>query len=791
MSARPQLRVSASRRQPEPEADLFLELAESSPRQRGAAASNEADGTLVEVMPLSGMERALTYRLPPRLHGLVQPGCLVRVPLRGGAKLGVVERLGSTEDVPVAKIKFVHELLFPEPILTPDLLALARWLGAYYLASPEAVFETMIPAPARAGMPARMERWVRAGRLKLTADEEAALAKRAPKQAAAYRFLRAQAEPVARGLLLARLKLSAATLDALMEKGLVEEARRENPRTAYADDFADSETEAAAAIGAFELNEHQRAAIADISASLGAGKFQTHLLHGVTGSGKTEVYLHSIQAALAAGGGVIYLVPEVALTPQTVGRLRSRLAASGTEIVVWHSHLSAGERLDAWMAVARGTARVVVGARSAVFAPVANLRLVVVDEEHEPAYKQEDAPRYHGRDVAVYRAKLAGATCVLGSATPALESLLNARLGRYKLNRLPERVDGRGLPVMRLVDLRRETLKANGPVLLSRELGEALRDRFDKREQSILFLNRRGYATSMQCPACGFAGKCVHCSVTLTYHRADEKLRCHLCGHEEPAPHRCPQCRSDKIRWRGFGTQRVEEQAQRLLPRARIVRLDADAMARRHLYRQILADFRRGKIDVLVGTQMIAKGLDFPNVTLVGLVDADLSLHQADFRAQERTFQLLVQVAGRAGRGDRAGEVIVQTFTPHAPPIQFARRSDFDGFLDEELALRKEYHYPPSRRLIRHLFRGRNAEKVAFYAEQWAKRAEAALKGVAEIRGPAPAPIEKAKDFYRFQVWYFVAGVTQVAPILKQVRAEFPLDPEVIEILDVDPVDLS
>ncbi|MGA2052677.1 MAG: primosomal protein N', partial [Opitutales bacterium] len=384
-----------------------------------------------------------------------------------------------------------------------------------------------------------------------------------------------------------------------------------------------------------------------------------------------------------------------------------------------------------------------------------------------------------------------GAVCVLGSATPALESLLNARQGRYKLNRLPERVDGRGLPAMRLVDLRRETMKAGGPVLITRELGEALRDRFERREQSILFLNRRGYSTSLQCPACGFAGKCAHCSVTLTYHRSDERLRCHLCGHEEPAPKRCPQCHSEKIRWQGFGTQRVEEQTQRLMPRARIVRLDADAMTKKHLYRQILADFRRGKIDVLVGTQMIAKGLDFPNVTLVGLVDADLSLHQADFRAQERTFQLLVQVAGRAGRGDRAGEVIVQTFTPHAPPIQYARRSDFDGFLDEELAQRREYHYPPTRRLIRHLFRGRNAEKVAFYAEQWAKRAEAALKNVAEIRGPAPAPIEKMKDFYRFQVWYFVGGVTQVAPILKRLRADFPLDPGVIETLDVDPVDLS
>jgi primosomal protein N' (replication factor Y) len=788
--------VTAIRPLPQPEPGLLFELANdadegqtgSSVRTRGARAE-EAD--LVEVMPLAGMEHALAYRLPSNLRGLVQPGCLVRVPLRRGAKLGVVERLGSDQDVPLAKIKFVHELLFPEPILTPDLIALARWLGAYYLASPEAVFETMIPAPVRAGMSMRMERLVCPGRMALTADEEATLARRAPKQAAAYRFLRAQPGPVARGLVLARLKLSSATLDALIEKGIVEETQRENPRVAFADDSADSETEAAAAVGSFELNPAQKAAIADIGASLKAGVYQTHLLHGVTGSGKTEVYLQAIQDALAGGGGVIYLVPEVALTPQTVGRLRSRLAAAGTEIVVWHSHLSAGERFDAWMAVARGKARVVVGARSAVFAPVANLRLVVVDEEHEPAYKQEEAPRYHGRDVAVYRARLAGATCVLGSATPALESLLNARLGRYKLNRLPERVDGRGMPVMRLIDLRRETLKARGPVLLSRELADALRDRVERKEQSILFLNRRGYSSSLQCPGCGFVGRCPHCSVSLTYHRSDERLRCHLCGHEEPAPKNCPQCHSDKIRWRGFGTQKVEEQVQRLLPRARIVRLDADAMARRHLYRQILADFRRGKIDVLVGTQMIAKGLDFPNVTLVGLVDADLSLHQADFRAQERTFQLLVQVAGRAGRGDRAGEVIVQTFTPHAPPIQFAKRSDFDGFLDEELTLRREYHYPPVRHLIRHVFRGRNAEKVAFYAEQWARRAEAVLKDVAEIKGPAPAPIEKVKDFYRFQVWYFVTSVTRVAPLLRELREKFPLDPGVIEILDVDPVDLS
>ncbi len=772
----------------------FVEPEKSQPNGRKAGGgtrspSVENDLSLIEVMPLAAVDRMLSYRLPPHLLGKVQPGCLVRVPLLRDSKLAVVARLGSTQDVPAAKLKFVQELLYPEPILTPELLGLARWLGAYYLASPDAVFETMIPAPVRAGMTSRMERLLRAGRLELTADELAALTRRAPKQAAAYRFLREQRAPLARGLVLSRLKLSSGTIDALVEKGLAEEVSREHPRVAYTDEL--SEAEATAALGKIEMNPAQAAAVADISMSVAAGKFQTHLLHGVTGSGKTEVYLQLIRSVLAAGGGVIYLVPEVALTPQTVGRLRSRLADTGTEIVVWHSHLAAGERYDAWMALVRGTARVVVGARSAIFAPVTNLRLVVVDEEHEPAYKQEEAPRYHGRDVAVYRAKLAEAVCVLGSATPALESLFNVRAGRYKINRLPERVDGAAMPTVRLVDMRSETAKHGGLVVLSGELAQALRDRHEKREQSILFLNRRGFSSSLQCPACGYSARCLHCSIALTYHRVGEELRCHLCNHREPAPRACPECRSEKIRWRGFGTQRVEEQTQRLLPRARIVRLDADAMQKRTLFRQILADFRKGKIDVLVGTQMIAKGLDFPNVTLVGLVDADLSLHQADFRAHERTFQLLVQVAGRAGRGDRAGEVIVQTFTPHAPPIQYARRNDFDGFLDEEMALRREYHYPPTRHLIRHLFRGRNEEKVRFYAEQWARRAEVELKDAAELRGPSTAPIEKMQDFYRFQIWYFVNSVTKIGPRLRALRAAFPLDPGVSEAIDVDPVDLS
>jgi len=544
--------------------------------------------------------------------------------------------------------------------------------------------------------------------------------------------------------------------------------------------------------GDFELNNEQKAAAGDFISSIDRGRFGVHLLHGVTGSGKTEVYIQALKHVLKQGGGAIYLVPEVALTPQTVGWLRSRLEeASGAHTVVWHSHLSRGERFDAWHALATGRARVVVGARSAVFAPIRNLRLIVVDEEHEPAYKQAETPRYHGRDVAVYRAKLCSAVCVLGSATPALESLYNVGNGKYRLNRLPNRVDDRKMPVVHVVDMKREIFRQQGSSTLSEMLTQKLYDRYEKREQSILFINRRGYAPSMLCPECGYVAACDHCSITLTYHRTDERLRCHLCGSQRDAPHRCPQCNSPRIRWRGLGTQRVEEVVKKCLPKARIVRMDTDAMQKKNLFRQILADFRVGKIDVLVGTQMIAKGLDFPNVTLVGLIDADLSLHIPDFRASERCFQLLVQVAGRAGRGDRAGEVVVQSFLPHSAPIQYARRGDFSGFTEEVLEERREFHYPPFRHLIHHLFRGKNPDKVAFYAEQWARHVERVIGSVVEVRGPAPSPREKVKDYYRFQVWYFVRNVSNFVPLLVAARKQFPMDKTVIDVIDVDPVQMS
>jgi len=458
--------------------------------------------------------------------------------------------------------------------------------------------------------------------------------------------------------------------------------------------------------------------------------------------------------------------------------------------VVWHSHLSDGERYDAWRALSTGEARVVVGARSAIFAPVDNLRLVVVDEEHEPAYKQEEVPRYHGRDVAVYRAYLNKAVCLLGSATPSLETLHNVDNGKYTISHLRKRIDDRQLPLMHIVDMRREGPKGAGTAF-SRLLADSLRDRFERKEQSILFINRRGYDASLRCPDCGYVAMCDHCDISLTHHRFDHVLRCHLCGNEEYVPQQCPHCRSSKIRYKGSGTQKVEDQARKILPKATIVRIDADTMQRKHSFRELLNQFRLGKIDVLVGTQMIAKGLDFPNVTLVGLMDADLSLHLPDFRAAERTFQLLVQVSGRAGRGDRSGEVVVQTHMPHSAPLQFARQQDFEGFCEEEMGHRREFGYPPYRHLIHHLFRSRQQEKVRFYADQWVRqvRDELEADGI-EIRGPAPCPIERIQDYFRYQVWYFVPNVSRIMPRLNELRRSFKWDKEVIEVLDVDALHL-
>lgn len=743
---------------------------------------------IVGVHPLAGFDKLLHYRVPENLRATVQPGSLVRVPVVNRLRLGVVGVIGAPADFPLDRLKSVAQVVYPFPAMPPDLLQLARWMATYYAASLDGIIETMIPVAVRNGTSLKQEKLLNLARI-LAPDELTALEKRAPQQAKLYRFLAQQFAAQRKSLVLSRLGLTAAVANGLIKRGFVQEESRRVVREAYAEDWAKGELVAAQPP---KLNPEQQAAVDHVITQQATGRFGVTLLHGVTGSGKTEVYLHAIDHVLKAGGGVIFLVPEVALTPQTVARLRSRLEAIAPDhkCVVWHSHLSEGERLDGWLALATGEARVVVGARSAVFAPVADLRLIVVDEEHEPAYKQDETPRYHGRDVAVYRARLNHAHCLLGSATPSLESYSNALGGKYQLTELKQRVDARQLPHIDVVDMRVEVMRSRGLTTLSQRLVQAMQDRFEKREQTILFINRRGYSSSMLCTECGHVEECPHCSIAMTYHRSDEKLRCHLCGEERRAPMVCPKCRSPKIRWRGLGTQRVEEAVRRVLPRARIERMDTDTMGRKNRFREILAQFRTGRIDVLVGTQMIGKGLDFPNVTLVGLVDADISMHIPDFRANERTFQLLVQVAGRAGRGDRAGEVVVQSFTPQAEPIQFSRHADFGGFSAAELKLRKDFHYPPYRHLIHHLFRGPNPEKLKFFAEQWARLVEKELGDKVELRGPAPSPIEKIKDEYRWQLWYFTGNVSKTIPVLSRLRHAFGWPDDITQVLDVDPVNL-
>lgn len=751
----------------------------------------KAGERIVSVAPLVRVDRPFSYRVPATMAADLQLGSLVRVPLGRRSELGVVVAI----DVPAASelsLKYLHGLEQPFPVLDERLIKLASWMEHYYACAFHAVLEVMIPGAVRRGMKPRHRDFIGLAR-RLEAEELEQLKKRAPRQYALYQFLASQmkVEPFAKNELMKRMKLSPSTIEGLVERGIIELTQGRVERNAYLDEVGATEVEAIVPV--VDLTKEQAAAYHSIMGSLSKGAYRTHLLHGVTGSGKTEVYLRCMKSVLDEGGGALYLVPEVALTPQTVGRLRGRLeAACQTRVVVWHSHLSEGERYDSWRALATGEARVVVGARSAVFAPVRDLRLIVVDEEHEPAYKQDETPRYHGRDVAVYRAFLTGAVCILGSATPSLESLLNVERERYTLDVLTKRVVDRSLPLIHVADMRREKPVEGTAAVFSRILIEKLRDRFEKKEQSILFINRRGYHAALLCPDCGYTAMCDHCDLTLTHHRAEGKLRCHLCGFEDTVPTRCPHCRSPQIRYKGKGTQRIEDMVQRVLPGAKVQRVDADTMQRKDLYRSVLGEFRRGRIDVLVGTQMIAKGLDFPNVTLVGLVDADLSMQVADFRAAERTFQLLIQVAGRAGRGDRSGEVVVQTCTPFAPTILYARQQDFDGFAEEEMQARREFGYPPYRHLIHHLIRGKSLEKVKFYAEQWIKRLEASIlvDEDCEVRGPAPCPVEKIQDNYRYQIWYFVPRVLKFLHKLNPERQSFQWDKEVIEVIDVDPVSL-
>jgi primosomal protein N' (replication factor Y) len=505
---------------------------------------------------------------------------------------------------------------------------------------------------------------------------------------------------------------------------------------------------AGGAPGRPEPTADQMECLRALDEAVGSGGYAPFVLHGVTGSGKTEVYFRAAEAAVAAGRGVILLLPEIALTPLLV---RAASARFGPTVAVLHSELSAGERHDQWWRIREGESRVVVGARSAVFAPVPDLGLVVVDEEHEAAYKQEESPRYHARDVAVMRAKLEATPVVLGSATPSLESHANAIKGKYRRLELPARIGPRGLPRVEVVD-RREVMKAGGDPILTPLLREALAERLARKEQSLLLLNRRGYATSLLCRECGQQASCPNCSVFLTLHRGGRQAMCHYCGYQVPAPVACAFCKGEYLRLTGYGTEKVVEAVQSALPTARVSRLDRDLASRRGAVEKVLAAFETGEIDVLVGTQMIAKSHDFPRVTLVGVVDADVGLGLPDFRAAERTFQLLTQVAGRAGRADLAGEVILQSHWPDHYALRLACAQDYGAFFEREMEFRRTMGYPPSTALVNLILRSRDAASAATDADGIARRLREAASGRYRVLGPARAPLARLKQEHRFQI---------------------------------------
>ncbi|HUU53913.1 MAG TPA: primosomal protein N' [Armatimonadota bacterium] len=766
-----------------------------------------------QVLPDPGraLSQLFTYRVPEHLLEEVRLGAQVLVPFGPRTVVGVVA--GLAEHTDRENLKDIEAVLEDVPALSEDALPLARWMADHYLCelgeairpflaegmnyrigrrfrlSSEAIPPSIV-AHADAGPlirhlqaqgrdvglgalrrllpPARLQRALRLLKSRQVIEEKASVVAprarqrqvrlvevavaadeverycqergaRAPARVSALRAA-AEAGPLQAGELAERAGVSVSAVQGLLQDGLLR-ARwipvRRKP-------WRDADRGAAAPP---TLMPEQQEAVAAIEASLHTGATTSFLLYGVTASGKTEVFLRVIEGVLAAGKQAIVLMPEISLTAQAVGIYRARF---GERVAMLHSALSLGERWDEWQRIRTGEAGVIVGARSAVFAPIRSLGLIVVDEEHETSYKQEQAPRYHAREVALTRGELNRCPVVLASATPSLESFYDAERGRHRLLRLPVRVDDRPLPKTRIVDMRGGAAQ---PAILSTVLRQAVAARLREGEQVILFLNRRGFATFMLCPVCGEALRCPDCGVALKYHRGIRQVRCHHCGLARAAPDACAKCGGPHIRFSGFGTERVEGELRGIFPAARPGRMDRDTTSRRGAHVEIVGQFATAETNVLIGTQMVAKGFDFPGVTLVGVISADTSLNLPDFRAAERTFQLLTQVSGRAGRGEKEGEVIVQTYRPDDSSIQAAARHDYESFYRTEIANRRELNYPPIRQLINLIVSAEDEHDAAERAEAMAE----ALRRVAEGRevdvlGPAPAPLAKLRRRHRWHV---------------------------------------
>jgi len=728
-------------------------------------------------------ELVFDYAIPAGME--VRPGCRVRIPLRRKAATGTVLSTLEPEQTDFG-LRELDSLIDPEPLITPVLLKTAQWIAGYYGSSIESVIRAVLPEGVRAEENSAKTRRVAVLDGPPDAAVLAKLEKRAPRQFAILSLL--GSAPDFRMAVADLGDGNAAALKTMEKTGLLrleaEEVRRD-PDADNLEEVLESKPLA--------LNAGQAAALEVVLHAVAHPKeVKPILLLGVTGSGKTEVYLQAAQRAIDLGKTVLVLVPEISLTPQTVRRFKSRFAAMQDQVAVLHSNLSQGERFDEWHRIRKGKARIVIGARSAVFAPLPDLGLILVDEEHENTYKQDSVPRYHGRDVAVLRATFEPCAVVLGSATPSLESWHNTETGKYDLLRLNERADGQSLPLVRVVDMRLEATKhKGGTAILSDKLRTALEQRLEKGEQSILFLNRRGFARSLQCNACGHACQCPHCAVALTYHRTDERLVCHVCGYQSIVPRKCPECRDPGILLQGYGTQKVEEILAKVLPQAKFARIDADAMRRKNALRDTLAAFKAYKTDILIGTQMIAKGLHFPNVTLVGILNADIGLHVPDFRAGERTFQLITQVAGRAGRGELEGEVIVQTFTPHSPSIQFARKHDFDGFSEQEMEFRRQFSFPPYAHCAVLGSRSTHERRAEFTLETLHRRLAENLPDGVTLGDVLPSPLIRSHGQFRFQLTLRSRMARPLTRHVQQVLAKTTLPEDVTVVFDMDAANFS
>ncbi|WP_437229483.1 replication restart helicase PriA [Planctomicrobium sp. SH661] len=736
----------------------------------------EQDRLVAQVVFNKPLDPVYQYWVPDHLREMVVPGQRVRVPFGRGDQLTMGYCVGVSNDLPTRKrLKTLHEILDRESLLSPAMLDLTRWIADHYLCSWGQVLETVIPAGVKKQAGTReilsfeLAPGIDFAKVKLSAKQKAVIEILQKKQAAI---------PVAELAQLANCGTS--PIDTLRKKGIIVPLRNRSR-------VAEAEMSPVAPQADLKLNLEQQESLRRILEVLRDQRHETLLMHGVTGSGKTEVYIQAIREVVSYGRQAIVLVPEISLTPQTIRRFRARFDS----VAVLHSHLSDAERHWHWQQIAEGHVQVVVGARSAVFAPVPHLGIIIIDEEHETTFKQHSTPRYHAREVARERARRQQVPLILGSATPTLESLVRTQEGHDQLLTLKQRVELRPLPHVTLVDTR------NDPFIAKRNsIGRALKNAMDHalrdQGQIILFLNLRGYSPVLWCPKCTGI-RCPDCDVTLTWHKDAGLLLCHSCEFSMPPPERCPKCGQPGLRYLGSGTQRLEAEVKTKFPDARLLRMDSDSMSKPGSHDAALESFREKKIDILLGTQMIAKGLDFPNVTLVGVIDADTLLHQPDLRSAERTFQLIAQVAGRTGRGDREGRVLVQTMAPDEPVIQFAARHDFDSFAKMELQNRKAMQAPPYSSMARIIFRSMTESFVKEESRRIAellREANAQAGTQVRILGPAPALMTRLRKFYRYHLQLTAPTAEAIQQLWRETSHRFGTHSEVELTIDVDPLDL-